>query len=403
MKQVARRLLRPLRGSAGITAPAAPLPPAPPGRGMLLLRAVRDMDALALAGLALRLQEEPDTPGVVLVCPSSPGGMPHHPALLTLTGPEPRPEVLLDHYRPAALALAGPELPAQLLHEAALRNLPVALANAAGAQLSRRSWWPRWEQPALQHLELILAEDDTALAHLLRAGAGRERIVQAGALAIGHGALPCNEAERAELAGRLGTRPLWLAAGLPIDEVEMVIAAHRSALLGAHRLVLVVVPADPAEGPRIAARFSEALATALRSEEGEIDEETQVYIADTENEMGLWYRLAPVVYIGGTFAQGHSQRNPLEAAALGAAILHGPQTGVLAAVWHRLIQARAAHRLRQPGDLGDAVLALLAPERAAALAHEAWALATEGAEATDMLAAWLLDRLQAGKTGGRRK
>lgn len=401
MKQIARRFLR---RPMGIAAPAAvPLPPAPPGRGLLLLRAVRDTDALALAGLALRLQEAPDAPGVVLVCPSSPGGLPQHPALLALTGPEPRAEVLLDHYRPAALALAGPELPVELLQAAALRNLPVALANATDAPLSRRRWWPRWELPTLHHLGLILAEDEGTAARFLRAGAGQDQVERVSALAISHGALPCNEAERAELAGRLGTRPIWLAAGLPLDEVEMVIAAHRQALLGAHRLVLVVVPADPSEGPRIAALFSEALTTALRSEEDEIDDETQVYVADTENEMGLWYRLAPVAYIGGTFTQGHSQCNPLDAAALGAAILHGPQPGALAPVWRSLAQARAAERLRQPADLGNAVLALLAPERAAALAHEAWALATDGAEATDRLAAWLMDRLQAARPDGGRR
>ena len=54
-----------------------------------------------------------------------------------------------------------------------------------------------------------------------------------------------------------------------------------------------------------------------------ISEQTQVYIADTLGELGLFYRLAPFCFVGGTLVPmgGH---NPLEPAVLGCAVLAGP-------------------------------------------------------------------------------
>ena len=62
---------------------------------------------------------------------------------------------------------------------------------------------------------------------------------------------------------------------------------------------------------------------ALRSR-GELpDRTTEIYVADTVGELGLIYRLAPAVFIGGSLVK-HGGQNPIEAAKLRAAILHGP-------------------------------------------------------------------------------
>ena len=65
------------------------------------------------------------------------------------------------------------------------------------------------------------------------------------------------------------------------------------------------------------------LRVGLRSKNDKILQETQIYIADTLGELGLWYRLSPVSFVGGSLVNvgGH---NPFEPAALGSAILHGP-------------------------------------------------------------------------------
>ena len=45
-----------------------------------------------------------------------------------------------------------------------------------------------------------------------------------------------------------------------------------------------------------------------------------IYIADTLGELGLIYRLAPIVFMGGSLAS-HGGQNPIEAIRLGAAVV----------------------------------------------------------------------------------
>jgi 3-deoxy-D-manno-octulosonic-acid transferase len=122
------------------------------------------------------------------------------------------------------------------------------------------------------------------------------------------------------------------------------------------------------------------LRVAARADGDEPEEATQAFLAEGTGEMGLWLRLAPLSYVGGTLA-GPGGRNPFEAAALGSAILHGPRTAPWEAHWQRLAAAGAARLVRTGAELGGAVESLLAPDRVAAMAHGAWDVATQGAAA----------------------
>ena len=187
------------------------------------------------------------------------------------------------------------------------------------------------------------------------------------------------------LAGLMATRPVWLAVDVPAAEEAAVIAAHRSALRLAHRLLLILVPQDASRAAELAAfmETSEGWTVAQRSLDQEPDTETEVYIPDSAAEYGLWYRLAPVSYMGGSLLGEGCARNPMEPAALGSAIVYGPRPGGYGSVFGRLGAAQAARAVGSAGDLGDALSDLLAPDRAARLAQAAWALASDGVEVTD--------------------
>ena len=198
-------------------------------------------------------------------------------------------------------------------------------------------------------------------------------------------ALPCLEAERAALARTLGTRPVWLAASLPEMEETSIIAAHRAALRMAHRLILIIVPQDPTRADPLARRLEaeEGWSVALRSAEQEPEPETEVYIADSASEYGLWYRLAPITFLGGSLLGQGCGRDPLEPAALGSAIVYGPRPGAFGTTFGRLGAARAARAVTSGADLGEALGDLLSPDRTARLAQAAWAVASDGAEVTE--------------------
>lgn len=114
----------------------------------------------------------------------------------------------------------------------------------------------------------------------------------------------------------------------------------------------------------------------------------------------MWYRLAPVTYLGGTLSGG-ATRSPLEAAALGSAVVAGPEHGVEAGRLARLAEARALSPIRDAAGLAGAVGELLAPDRAALLAHNAWMVTSGGSEVTERIAEAIvaeLDRPQEATT-----
>ncbi len=301
----------------------------------------------------------------------------------------------LAHWSPDLLLWMHGDLRPALLSEAARISLPRVMIDAAASGLGATAggWMPGLTRSLFEMFDTILAIDEEAAIRLRRLGVSSDRIEVAGALDAGTLALPCNERERRDLAMTIGTRPVWLAAETRLSEVEAIAAAHRKACRRAHRLLLILVPADPAEVPAMADILRGAdFKIAVRSEGAEPDEPTQVYLADNPNEMGLWYRLAPITFQGGTLASGNG-RSPFEPAALGSAVLHGPQTDPHGGSYARLARAGASRAISGPADLGAAVEALLAPDKAAAMAHAAWDVTSSGADVTNRVMELIRDRL----------
>lgn len=379
-----------LRARPAAAPPAAP-PPRPEGR-LLWLHLTDPAHQAALAELCRRLRQERRRLAI-LVTGAEATGLPH--GLITAPGPGETPAEVadfLDHWRPEAAALVGGALFPALAQEAGARGLPLALIDArvSGRRAAWR-WWPGLGRAMLQRFDRILVQDEAARRHFHRLGAAPRQIELAGRMEEALGALPCTEAEREALSTALRARPVWLATALPEAEEAAVTAAHREVLGQRHRLLLILVPDQPARGPEIAARLAaDGWDVALRSRDEEPSEGDQIYIADTEGELGLWYRLAPVTYMGGTLSGQGAPRHPFEAAALGSAIIHGPKVLDFAAAYASLGRARAVRLLRGAPQLAGALGELLAPDRAAEIAHNAWELTSSGANVTDRVVDYLL-------------
>ena len=120
-------------------------------------------------------------------------------------------------------------------------------------------------------------------------------------------------------------------------------------------------------------------------------------MAEDSAELGLWYRLASVTYMGGTLTNGAGvARHPFEPAALGSAIVHGPHLSAQAAEWQGLDRAGGARRIHAASALPAAIEDLSAPDAAARLARSAWEVSTAGAEITRRIADAILSDLPEG-------
>lgn len=301
----------------------------------------------------------------------------------------------LDLIRPSVLVTLGAELPAQLIQAAALRGVPVILAHARSTDKRTGLLARRHRRHTLEAATRILACSEAARLSLLQDGAPPDRVQIGGQLSLPPDPLPYTEAERNDLSRLIRTRPVWFAPAVPSAEFATVLAAHRHALRHAHRLLLLLAPEDGTDSAALADTLeADGWRVAQRSAEGIPEDDVQVFLVDDMQEFGLWYRLAPISYIGGTL-EGTGSRSPFEAAALGSAVIHGPQTAPYTEAYRHLDEMRAAWSLRDAAQLGDAVVDLIAPDRCAVLAQAAWGVLSDGAGAAARIAQAIIEHIDA--------
>jgi len=306
-------------------------------------------------------------------------------------------ERFLDHWRPDLAFWVESELWPNLVAATAARGIPMALLNG---RLSARSYgrWRRWPgliEPLLGAFALCLAQDEAQAKRLRRLGADTAESV--GDLKAAALPLPFDPRQLAALRREIGSRPCWLAASTHEGEEDAAADAHDRLAQSHQGLLTIIAPRHPVRGDKIAAMLRErSLAVARRSRGEPIGEGTQIYLADTIGELGVFYRLAGIAFIGGSLAAkgGH---NPFEAARLDCSILHGPDMTNCAEMAASLAACGAGQTVTGAADLARAIGSLLSDPRlrdarAAAASHAAAAGLGVTEAVLDRLAPWL-DRL----------
>jgi 3-deoxy-D-manno-octulosonic-acid transferase len=264
----------------------------------------------------------------------------------------------LEHWRPDLAIWVYSELWPNLIAATQARGVPTILLNARISHRSYRRWrrFPSLLQPLLERFAVCLAQDTTQAARLNDLGATAETV---GDLRSAAAPLPADPAELARLRAAIGDRKLWLAASTHAGEEEIAAKIHRRLKERHPGLLTIIAPRHPARGEAIAAALAaEGLIVARRSRSEAISAATDVYLADTLGEMGLFYRIAEIVFVGGSLTPvgGH---NPVEPALLGCAILHGPDMTNCAAVAQALRDAGGALPVTGAAELSTEIDRLL--------------------------------------------
>jgi 3-deoxy-D-manno-octulosonic-acid transferase len=314
---------------------------------------------------------------------------PDHPALARR---------FLDHWRPALCLWAGGNLMPNLIVEASEAGVPLVLVDVGPEEIPvpRRRWIPDLTWAVLGRFDTILTRDAETSALIRRSGVPESRVRVSAPLRAGASPQRISDVDLSHLSADLAARAVWVAVGVQPAEIDLVLAAHRQAVRLVHRLLLVLSLADPASADAVKERLTEASLRFVDWDEGDhVGEQAQVVISADPRDLGLWYRVAPVAFIAGTVEPGPGARNPLEAAALGSALLHGPQTRGFHEAFASLSKAGATREVRDADELAAEVIGLTAPDTAARMALAGWDVVTEGAQLTDRLIDMVQDMLDA--------
>jgi 3-deoxy-D-manno-octulosonic-acid transferase len=275
----------------------------------------------------------------------------------------------LDHWRPAAGLFVESDLWPNLLLEAQRRGVKLALINARISERSAAGWRraPKMARTLLGVFDTILAQDEDFAARFRALGA--HDVIVAGSLKADAPPLPCDETALAEMRAMIADRPILLAAQTHPGEDETLLPAHDQLRARFPDLLTIIVPRHVERGPDIA-MLCGARPNARRAAGEPVTASIAIYIADTMNELGLFYRLPSFCFLGGTLVPMHGH-NPLEPAILHCAVLAGSSRANSARAFEEVLGAQGFGSVQTSADIAREAERLLSDPAAARAAGAA--------------------------------
>ena len=266
----------------------------------------------------------------------------------------------IRHWQPTIALWFESEFWPGMLSTIKRRNIPLILING---RISNKSF-KRWQQFDFVIKEILdcftaclgQSEED---AYRLRA-LGAKDAMCLGNLKYAGLPIPVDEEKKKEIQDEIGERPVWLVSSTHSDE-EAKIGRYLKELSAKHEgLLTIIAPRHPTRGGEIRDILQDKyqLKTALRSANEKIQPETEVYIADTIGEMGIWYELCPIVFIGGSLIP-HGGQNFMEPSRCRDAVIVGPHMHNFTDAMNRAKRADGIIQVDETVDLIDMVDQLL--------------------------------------------
>jgi 3-deoxy-D-manno-octulosonic-acid transferase len=351
----------------------------PQGTPVMWGHAVGVGEVLALLGLFRKLSEHlPDhhflltsssrTSGEALVKQHLPAHFHHQFA------PIDHPQVMarfLDAWQPRVACWSETDLWPGMVTATSQRGIPMLMFNARlddtkATRLKRLAWF---YSPLLHGFTRLYAQNAMSAEHLQSLSLSAKCAALAGNIKALAPALRVDAEQLAQYQASSRNRPIWLLASSHLGEEEMALKAHHLLLPTKPEALLIIVPRDAFRGSEIAAfALAQGLRASLRSQEAGLQEQCQVYVADTMGELGLWYALSPVALVAGSLVSigGH---NPYEAIAAGCRVLNGPQIHNFSESYADLQSQGLAQTVRDADEIAQSVKTVWAMPRLAKSSH----------------------------------
>jgi 3-deoxy-D-manno-octulosonic-acid transferase len=297
----------------------------------------------------------------------------------------------LDHWKPDLAVFTESDIWPNLVLATADRGAPMALVNARMSHRSSRRWRRRRRiaKQLFGRFNIVLAQNSQLARHFALLGA--PKTMNAGNLKVDAPAPPVDRLELARMQRLIGDRPLLVAASTHEGEELIVANAHRIIREHIPDLLTIIAPRHPSRGEQLTAELAaEGFIIARRSTRTDPEPSTDIYLADTIGELGVFYSLGKVVFLGGSLVP-HGGQNPIEAIRLGCAVMSGPHRQNFADIYGQLQNAGAVAEVRDAQELAVGALRLLRerPARDSALRAAEGVLQEMGGALEKSLAALL--------------
>lgn len=265
----------------------------------------------------------------------------------------------LDYWKPDVVCWLESEFWPNLLAKLKKNHIPVVLVNARISPGAYKSWlkFRSFSTWILSCFKMCLASTEDVAEKLQELGA--QNIKMPGNLKYAAGPLPIDNEALDHLRQALVNRVYWAAVSTHPGEEKIIAQVHKKLQEKIPDFLTIVVPRHPERGDILTEDFTQqGLKVSRRALDQDPSVSTDIYLADTLGELGLFFKSTAVVFMGGSFVPigGH---NPLEPAYFGATLIWGPHMFNFSEIERSFLEEKAAYKVHSAAELERLLLDLL--------------------------------------------
>lgn len=261
----------------------------------------------------------------------------------------------LNHWRPDLAIISESEIWPMTILELGARRIPQILVNGRISDRSFATWSrsPKLADALFENLSHVVAQTELDASRFSSLGANP--VTVSGNLKVDSDLPPVKDEDLMLYKKSFGSRNSWAAISTFEGEDEIVTDAHQMLCKSNPNSILIIVPRHVERADAIEQMLIEkGLKVARKSNGDQVTEDTDIFLGDTTGEMGLYLRLASIVFVGKSI-KGEGGQNPLEPAMLESAILTGPNVQNFREAYRALLQNKAARIIKDTETLAGCV------------------------------------------------
>lgn len=267
-------------------------------------------------------------------------------------------KIFLNKWKPDLSIFIESELWPSLIQQAS-KLCKVILVNA---RLSDKSYF-KWQKirnifgDIVNHFSIVLAQSSFDADKFRKLGIAPEKVLDLGNLKFSNEELKVNKHNLQELKAFAGERKVFVAASTHAEDEDIVIAAIKKLYRAKIKFFPVIVLRHPERREEIASLCKYYnLQYSFRSQKKVPDKKDQIYIIDSFGELGTFYSLADIAFVGGSFKRGG--HNLVEPAYFDCPIIIGPDMTNFYEIATEMLEAKAAIQVQDQKELEEKIVFL---------------------------------------------
>jgi len=260
----------------------------------------------------------------------------------------------LAYWKPSLALWVESEIWPNMLAETKKTGCKIIQVNARISENSYKKWLSLKKviNKLLANFSLSLVQSATDEKRFIALGA--ENVKMLGNLKFDSPLLPASPKKTGELVQVIKDRPVFLCASTHRGEEEFIVETHRILKQSFPNLLTIIAPRHPDRAGEIIEEFSSKLNFARRSLQENIEDKTDIYLADTMGELGIFYRIASIVFMGGSLIP-HGGQNPIEPARLECVVIVGKHTHNFKQIYGEMEEGGLLNRINDAEELAEQV------------------------------------------------